>query len=79
MWESLSNENVVEDSSGKYDDDIVPESFRTRPATTQERRGPAKDLKGVDWNCPQCDNLNWSWRTTCNKCNTAKPTSHAVS
>ena len=28
--------------------------------------------KGVDWNCPSCGNLNWSWRTNCNKCETGK-------
>ncbi len=37
-----------------------------------------KDLKGKDWNCPSCLNLNWSWRTNCNMCGTMKPNASAV-
>jgi hypothetical protein len=36
-------------------------------------------LKGTDWECPSCTNVNWSWRSTCNKCNTSKPMSIVVS
>lgn len=36
------------------------------------------DMKGADWNCPSCGNVNWSWRATCNKCNGAKPASILV-
>eukprot|EP01036_Dinobryon_divergens_P028847 gene28847-37854_t len=36
-------------------------------------RGIERDLKGKDWECPSCTNINWSWRSTCNKCNGAKP------
>ena len=36
-------------------------------------RGLDRDMKGKDWECPSCTNVNWSWRTNCNKCNTAKP------
>eukprot|EP01032_Pedospumella_encystans_P012690 gene12691-14663_t len=38
-------------------------------------RGPERDAKGKDWECPSCTNVNWSWRSNCNKCNTAKPAS----
>ena len=41
-------------------------------------RGPERDAKGKDWECPSCTNVNWSWRSNCNKCNTAKPTSALV-
>lgn len=39
------------------------------------RSGPAfeKDAKGPDWECPGCSNVNWSWRSNCNRCQTAKP------
>jgi hypothetical protein len=37
------------------------------------RGGLERDVKGKDWECPSCTNVNWSWRSTCNKCNTAKP------
>ena len=37
--------------------------------------GVELNKKGVDWNCPTCGNLNWSWRTNCNKCDTGKVTS----
>eukprot|EP01035_Chromulina_nebulosa_P018945 gene18945-24753_t len=37
------------------------------------KKGLIKDAKGSDWNCLKCENLNWSWRSHCNKCNTAKP------
>jgi hypothetical protein len=36
-------------------------------------------MKGKDWECPSCTNMNWSWRTNCNKCNTGKPASALVS
>jgi hypothetical protein len=38
-------------------------------------RGPGfvRDAKGADWACPSCGNVNWSWRTNCNRCSTAKP------
>jgi hypothetical protein len=29
-------------------------------------------MKGKDWECPSCSNVNWSWRTNCNMCSTAK-------
>jgi hypothetical protein len=35
--------------------------------------------KGVNWNCNSCGNENWSWRETCNKCQSAKPASLLVS
>lgn len=35
--------------------------------------GLERDVKGKDWECPSCTNVNWSWRSNCNKCNTAKP------
>ena len=41
-------------------------------------RGP-ENMKGPDWECTSCTNINWSWRTTCNKCNSAKPASVYVS
>lgn len=56
----------------------VPMSFGSRDGGGHRGgmgrgKGISKDLKGVDWNCSNCDNLNWSWRSTCNKCGTAKP------
>lgn len=36
------------------------------------------DVKGPDWDCPSCGNVNWSWRSTCNKCNGGKPASALV-
>jgi hypothetical protein len=41
--------------------------------------GVEKDLKGKDWNCSSCLNLNWSWRTNCNMCGTIKPSVSTVS
>jgi hypothetical protein len=93
MWESLATETSTEEDKVKYDEekyaDSAASSFHPVPSSRHhqsgtekgsfEKRGPAKDLKGVDWNCPQCDNLNWSWRNKCNKCNTAKPMALNVS
>ena len=31
-----------------------------------------RDMKGKDWECLSCFNLNWSWRGTCNKCGATK-------
>jgi len=39
------------------------------------RLGMQRDAKGPDWDCPQCQNTNWSWREECNQCKTKKPTS----
>jgi hypothetical protein len=36
-------------------------------------RGLQRDVKGPDWDCSGCGNVNWCWRSNCNKCNTAKP------
>jgi hypothetical protein len=49
---------------------------RGKPVLNDDRgppRGFARDAKGTDWNCPSCGNTNWSWRTNCNRCSTAKP------
>jgi len=38
------------------------------------RPGREKELEAnPDWKCPNCNINNWSWRTSCYKCNTAKP------
>ncbi|KAI3515958.1 hypothetical protein L1887_14865 [Cichorium endivia] len=45
-----------------------------------EEKGPKKDGKSEnDWVCPNCGNVNFSFRTVCNmrKCNTPKPVSQA--
>ena len=36
-------------------------------------RGLERDVKGPDWDCTLCGNTNWSWRSNCNRCQTAKP------
>ncbi|XP_077236789.1 ranBP2-type zinc finger protein At1g67325-like isoform X2 [Tasmannia lanceolata] len=44
--------------------------------TSRKRRGGPDGLSEGDWICPKCDNVNFSFRTTCNmkKCETARPT-----
>lgn len=32
-----------------------------------------RDAKGTDWECSSCGNVNWSWRTACNRCANPKP------
>lgn len=50
---------------------------RGKSISNTERGPPSggftRDAKGPDWNCPSCGNTNWSWRTNCNRCSTAKP------
>ncbi len=41
-------------------------------------RGPEMNMKGPDWTCASCGNVNWSWRSNCNKCQTAKPAAVTV-
>lgn len=36
-------------------------------------RGPAGLFKQGDWTCTVCGNVNWERRSTCNKCQNAKP------
>ena len=36
-------------------------------------RGLERDVNGPDWDCTLCGNTNWSWRSNCNRCQTAKP------
>ena len=38
-------------------------------------KGLQRDVKGPDWDCPSCGNVNWSWRNDCNQCHTKKPAS----
>ena len=38
-----------------------------------KKGGMVRNLKGPDWNCESCGNVNWCWRSNCNKCNTSKP------
>ena len=30
-------------------------------------RGMQRDVKGPDWDCPSCTNVNWAWRDECNQ------------
>ncbi|CAD5174767.1 ranBP2-type zinc finger protein At1g67325 isoform X1 [Musa acuminata AAA Group] len=45
-------------------------------STSRKRRGGPDGLLEGDWICPQCENVNFAFRTTCNmkKCGTPKPT-----
>jgi hypothetical protein len=40
---------------------------------TQQSRGPGLDKRPGDWECPQCANNNFARRSTCNKCDCARP------
>ena len=44
----------------------------------EEIKYPSAIKKRVagDWNCPKCENLNFSFRTKCNKCESQKPLSN---
>lgn len=74
-------DNNIDDNDNDYNNEI-PVSFG-RSSTTSgglgrgrgrgRQNGLERDVKGKDWDCPSCTNLNWSWRSTCNKCNTARP------
>lgn len=49
------------DGCGRF----LPENFqipRTRPPPMREG----------DWICPCCQNMNWEWRTQCNRCHTCR-------
>lgn len=41
-------------------------------------RGPEGLFKKGDWTCNACGNVNWERRSTCNKCNNAKPNVFAL-
>eukprot|EP00392_Amoebophrya_sp_AT5.2_P008848 g8876.t1 len=30
-------------------------------------------FRKTDWKCGSCSNINWEWRTSCNKCGQLKP------
>eukprot|EP01066_Platyproteum_vivax_P006457 Platyproteum_vivax@DN2255_c0_g1_i1.p1 len=40
------------------------------------RHARPKQLREGDWECDQCNNINFSKRTRCNKCSAAKPKSN---
>jgi hypothetical protein len=52
---------------------IKGRGFNNRNGKGGRGRGLDMDQRGKDWTCPSCSNLNWSWRSNCNVCNTAKP------
>lgn len=74
-------------SNQNYDDVKMVKEFTGRDRGSNggfggrgRGRGRGKpNSNGVDWNCVECDNLNWSWRTTCNKCNAGRPVTFIVS
>jgi len=43
---------------------------------SRKRRGGPDGLSEGDWTCPKCDNINFSFRSTCNmkKCGAPRPT-----
>ena len=55
----------------------IPSDFGVRKGAGRGRGGNKPgieiDKKGCDWNCPSCGNLNWSWRTNCNRCDAQNP------
>jgi hypothetical protein len=67
----------------QYDDATGDQHRRREPEKAKEEHetipGVEKDMKGKDWNCPSCNNLNWSWRANCNSCGTMKPVTLLVS
>jgi hypothetical protein len=94
MWESLHGSSVrdnddrdqssAKEETEEYTNNIPVGFGRGRGAAASGRgrgrgRGIDKDLKGKDWECGSCSNINWSWRSTCNKCNSAKPVAITVS
>ena len=77
VWDELNRKEEIQEPS------LIPQSF-----TTQKHHSKAKDNHGIsnkntkkfekngtEWECPSCTNINWHWRSTCNKCNGAKPAS----
>ncbi|KAL4205260.1 hypothetical protein AMTRI_Chr01g136430 [Amborella trichopoda] len=49
------------------------------PEDTPQKRG-GEGMRDSDWTCPNCKNVNFSFRTVCNmrKCNTPKPGTQAT-
>ncbi|CAN6199053.1 unnamed protein product [Urochloa humidicola] len=47
---------------------------------SRKRRGGPDGLSEGDWTCPKCDNVNFSFRTSCNmkKCGAPRPTTPGV-
>jgi hypothetical protein len=87
VWESLHSTEHVNDDEEAIDsflkDTTGNSKEQFKDPEEQDKRlhqsaegavpGVEKDMKGKDWNCPSCQNLNWSWRTNCNMCSTPKP------
>ncbi|CAN0896123.1 RanBP2-type zinc finger protein At1g67325 [Linum grandiflorum] len=58
-----------------------PAAMGPRPSFFPDPRTPKEDsTRDKDWTCPNCGNMNFSFRTVCNmrKCNTPKPGSQAA-
>ena len=81
MWESLTSSSTInaaeEDrrNEGQFDDaeDTQRRGDDHRSHQRDSGKGIERDLKGKDWECPSCSNVNWSWRTNCNACGVMKP------
>lgn len=91
MWESLQGNSEKDEKDIEPTEDSLAPSMqatgfggvkggfgRSFGMGRGRGRGIERDAKGKDWECPSCTNLNWSWRSNCNKCDTAKPASILV-
>ena len=82
-WVCASCENVNFswrkecNSCGKSKDGNVKEyksSFRNDNRSNNRRERPRQENHSRnDWECPACNNINFSFRTECNKCRKPKP------
>ena len=49
------------------------------PFAEKKSDSRAPSLGGGNWKCAQCNNVNWSWRSECNKCHSPAPAGVATS
>ena len=80
--EKINDEFIQKNSDNNQYDDYSDDNDNDDDNNNDDsnRNNESKDgdekpewVKDTDWKCEKCENINWTWRQFCNKCQNPKP------